>query len=269
MVFQPRWENPLLAGFSSTIDWYDIKIKGMIAPESGQAVYQSCLSPASNPTFDVNNEACKRILRNPDTGGMTAAYATYLNTGNSELSGVDVALDWKVFVEDLGLKSIPGKFGINVLVSKLIKLETQESAKAPVIDWVGSLGPSPGTSLNAGAFSYRMFTTFNYGNEWFTSALRWRHLPSAVSEAQAQSTTQLSVLGAQTSYDVLDLSFAYNLNKTLQLRAGIDNLLDTPPIITGARSAADPQPTTGQGVTNPGFYDTLGRQLYVGVKAKF
>ena len=269
LVIQPRWENPLLSGFTSTIDWYDIKINGMIAPESGQAVYQACLSPSSNPTFDANNEACKRILRNPETGGMTAAYATYLNTGKSELSGLDVALDWKGLAADMGLSSVPGKFGVNVLVSKLLKLETQASAAAPVIDWVGSLGPSPGTSLNAGSFSYRVFTTFNYGNEGFTSSLRWRHLPSAVSEAQAQSTTPLSLLGAQSSYDIFDLSVGYNLTKSIQLRGGIDNLLDTPPIITGARSAADPQPTTGQGVTNPGFYDTLGRQFYVGVKAKF
>jgi outer membrane receptor protein involved in Fe transport len=99
--------------------------------------------------------------------------------------------------------------------------------------------------------------------------LRWRHLPSAVSEAQAQSKTQLSLLGAESSYDVFDFSAAYNLNAVLQLRAGIDNVLDKDPVITGARSAADPQPTTGQGVTNPGFYNTLGRQFYIGAKAKF
>ncbi len=269
IVFQPRWEHPLAAGISATVDWYDIKIDGMIAPESGLAVYQACLSPASNPTFDVNNQACKRILRNPETGNMTAVYATYLNTGKSELSGVDLSIDWKVAVADMGLSSVPGNFGVNVMFSKLLKMETQESAAAPVIDWVGSLGPSPGTSLNAGAFSYRMFTTLNYGNGAFTSALRWRHLPSAVSEAQAQSAIQLSLLGAESSYDVFDFSAAYSLNSVLQLRAGIDNLLDKAPIITGARSAADPQPTTGQGVTNPGFYNTLGRQFYVGAKAKF
>jgi len=40
-------------------------------------------------------------------------------------------------------------------------------------------------------------------------------------------------------------------------------------VITGARTAQDPQPTSGAGVTEPGFYDVLGRQLYLGVKVKF
>ncbi len=241
----------------------------MIAPESGVAVYQQCLSASSNPTFDANNEACRRIIRNPETGGATAVNATYLNTGTAELSGVDVSLDWRASVADMGLSSVPGNVGINVLFSKLLTLETQSSPSAPVIDWVGSLGPSPGTSLNAGSFSYRVFTTVNYSVGPFTSALRWRHLPSAVSEAQAQTTTQLTLLGAEESYDVIDFSAAFSLNSTVQLRAGIDNVFDTDPVITGTRTALDPQPTSGQGVTLPGYYNTLGRQFYVGARAKF
>src|SRR5690606_8447183 len=38
--------------FSATVDWYRIEIEDMIAVEPGSAVYEACLSPASNPTFD-------------------------------------------------------------------------------------------------------------------------------------------------------------------------------------------------------------------------
>jgi outer membrane receptor protein involved in Fe transport len=269
LVFQPRWQHPLLAGFSSTIDWYRIVIKGMIAPEPGNAVYQACLSPGSNPTFDVSNEACQRIIRNPSTGTMTATNVSYINSGTSKLSGVDVTLDWKADVADMGLKSIRGNFGLNVVVSTLLQLETQATPTSPVIDWVGSLGPSAGTSLNRGAYRYRLFTTFNYGAGPFIANLRWRHLPTAKSELQATSTVPVTVMGAESNYDVFDFSGAWNMNDTVQLRVGIDNLFNTPPVITGRRAAGDPQPTSGAGVTEVGFYDVLGRQIYAGFKAKF
>jgi outer membrane receptor protein involved in Fe transport len=268
-VFQPRWEHPLLAGFTSSVDWYRIVIEGMIAPEPGEAVYRACLSPESNPTFDVANEACQRIIRNPSTGGATAANVSYINAGASKLSGLDVTFDWKAEVAEMGLPSVGGNFGVNMVVSTLLQLETQATAASPVIDWVGSLGPSAGTSLNRGAYRYRLFTTLNYGKGPVVANLRWRHLPTARSELQATSTVPVTVMGAEKNYDVFDFSGAWTLNDTMQIRFGIDNLFNTPPVITGRRTAADPQPTSGAGVTEVGFYDVLGRQIYAGFKAKF
>jgi len=268
-VFQPRWEHPLLAGFTSSIDYYRIVIDGMIAPEPGEAVYRACLSPESNPTFDVANEACQRIIRNPSTGGATATNVSYINAGASKLSGIDLTLDWKAQMADMGLATLGGNFGVNMTISRLLQLETQATAASPVIDWVGSLGPSAGTSLNRGAFKYRLFTSFNYGVGPIIANLRWRHLPTAKSELQATSPLPVTTMGAESSYDVFDFSGAWTLNDTLQLRFGIDNLFDRQPVITGRRTAADPQPTSGAGVTEVGFYDVLGRQYYVGFKAKF
>jgi outer membrane receptor protein involved in Fe transport len=268
-VFQPRWEHPLLAGFTSSVDWYRIEIEGMIAPEPGDAVYRACLSPASNPTFDVANEACQRIIRNPSTGGATATNVSYINAGTSKLSGVDVTFDWKAEVKDMGLQSVPGTFGVNLVVSTLLQLETQATEASPVIDWVGSLGPSAGTSLNRGAYRYRLFTNLNYGAGPFTASLRWRHLPTARSELQATSAVPVTVMGAERNYDIFDFSGAWSVTDTVQIRLGIDNLFNTSPVVTGHRTAGDPQPTSGAGVTEVGFYDVLGRQIYAGFKAKF
>ena len=268
-VFQPRWENPLLAGFSATVDYYRIQIDGMIAPEPGNAVYQDCMSPNTNPNFDINNEACQRILRNPSTGGMTATNVSYINAGTAKLSGVDTTFDWKAQLSDMGLKRIPGTFGVNLVVSTLLQLETQSTKDAPLIDWVGSLGPADGTSLNRGAFRYRTFTTFNWANGDFSANMRWRHLPTAKSELQATTNLPVTVMGAERHYNIWDFSGSWNVNDILQLRCGIDNVFNVPPVITGRKSAGDPQPTDGAGVTEVGFYDVLGRQFYLGFKAKF
>ncbi len=99
--------------------------------------------------------------------------------------------------------------------------------------------------------------------------MRWRHLPSADAAQEATSTGPTVYLGAQEDYNVFDLSARWEANDRTTLRMGIDNLFDTAPVITGARSALDPNPTTGQGTTEAGFYDILGRRLFVGIQARF
>jgi outer membrane receptor protein involved in Fe transport len=91
---------------------------------------------------------------------------------------------------------------------------------------------------------------------------------------------------------VFDASFNWSINQTLSVRAGIDNLLNTKPRITGATSGygsgnladvcnaaqealgcVDPTSyslaSSGAGTTNPGYYDVLGRRFYLGLKARF
>jgi len=167
------------------------------------------------------------------------------------------------------------------MVSSLLTEKTQDTVDAPVIEWKGSLGPSATTSLNNGAYDYRTFTTFSYARNAWNLALRWRHLPSAIDATQAVINANIKTgfakpgtlstsLGAESSYDIFDLSGGYNVGKRTQLRYGIDNLFDTPPVCTGGRTALDP---TGAapcgGETEAGFYDILGRSVYVGVKVGF
>jgi iron complex outermembrane receptor protein len=262
-VFQPDSDKRLLEGFTATIDWYEIDIADMIAVEPGAAVYEACLSPASNPTFSVTAPACQRIIRNPATGGATASNVSYINAGDAVISGVDFAADWRPNLE------MPGQLGINFLVTKLIDLKTQATRTSPVVDWVGTLGPDPGTSLNNGAFDYRIFTTVSYLIDDWSVSLRWRHLPTAEAAQEATVVGPVANLGAQDDYNVFDLSASWQISDRTRLRMGIDNLLDTDPVITGGRNTLDPNPTSGQGTTEAGFYDILGRQVFVGVEASF
>jgi outer membrane receptor protein involved in Fe transport len=268
-VWQPRTGKPLRDGFSGTIDYYKIDISHMIAVEPGPAVYEQCLSATNNPTFDPANAACQRLIRNPANGALTAENVSYINAGNATVSGVDLSANWRVDLADMGITRIPGHFGVNFLLSNLLRLETQATVNSPSIDWKGSLGPDPGTSLNNGAYDYRLFTTVSYGfNDWNMS-LRWRHLPKAVSAVDATTTQPVTIMGAESDYDVFDFSAAWDVNEKTTLRMGMDNVFDKAPVITGRRTAGDPNPTSGQGTTEAGFYDILGRQFYLGVQAKF
>jgi iron complex outermembrane recepter protein len=274
IVWRPNTKHEKLNGLNLSVDYYDIKITDMISVEGAYNVYEKCLSVASNPTFDPTNPACLKIHRNPVTGGATTTTVSYVNAAFAQVSGVDVTADWRT---DMG----KGKFGVNFITSSLITEKTQDTPQAAVIEWKGSLGPSATTSLNNGAYKYRTFTTVNYGQGDWNLALRWRHLPTAIDAAQAgingnikagflpATTAPSTGLGAQSSYDVFDLSGSYAVGAKTNLRYGIDNLFDKLAVCTGGRSAADPHPAPCGGQTEAGFYDILGRSLYVGVKVSF
>jgi outer membrane receptor protein involved in Fe transport len=272
-VWRPNTSHEKLNGLNLTVDYYDIKIDDMISVEGALTVYEKCLSAESNPTYDPTNPACVKIHRNPVNGTATTTTVSYVNAAFAEVSGVDVTADWRASL-------LGGQFGVNFMISSLLTEKTQDTVKSPVVEWKGSLGPSASTSLNNGAYDYRTFTTFSYSRNAWNLALRWRHLPSAIDATQAAINASINAglqkpgtlstsLGAESSYDVFDLSGGYNVGKRTQLRYGIDNLFDTPPVCTGGRTALDPHPAPCGGETEAGFYDILGRSVYVGVKVGF
>jgi iron complex outermembrane receptor protein len=273
-VWSPNTRYEAVNGLNLTIDYYDIKITDMISVEGAYTVYEKCLSAASNPTFDPTHPECLKINRNPETGTATTTTVSYINAAFAEVAGIDLTGDWRT---DLA----GGTFGVNFMISQLLEETTQETAKAAPVDWKGSLGPTSSTSLNNGAYDYRTFTTFSYGRGDWNVSLRWRHLPTAIDASQAAinssieagllppTTAASPLLGAESSYDVFDLSGTYDLSGRTSLRFGVDNLFDEMPVCTGGRTAADPHPAPCGGETEAGFYDVMGRALYAGVKVTF
>ena len=260
-VWQPQSGREKLDGLNLTIDYYSIDLRDMISVEPAEVVYEECLSAMSNPTGDPNTPSCQDIFRNPTTGGAAPTTVTYVNAAFAKVEGIDFTANWAANLAG-------GNFGVNFMITKLLTEETQATPDAPVVDWVGSLGPTPGTSLTNGAYDYRTFTTVNYGRSVWNLALRWRHLPSAIA-ASAAVTPATTELGAQDSYDVFDLTGSWDAKDNMTVRFGIQNLFDEPPVWTGGRSAADAHPTNGSRVTEAGFYDILGRQFYIGASLSF
>ena len=270
IVYQSNSNNPWLSNLTVTADWYQIEIEDMIVVEQIANVYDNCLGLATNPNRDVNHDACQRVLRNPTSGGRQATDVSFNNEGWVKTSGVDMQVNWGSTLSDIGI-DIPGYLGLNFMVNRLLKLDTRATPASTVVDWTGSLGPDASTGLNAGAYDYRTFTTFNYALNDFNISLRWRHLPEADSVAQAiLPGVAVPQHGAEDTYNIFDLSGMWTYNDNFTIRVGIDNLFDEDPVITGEIDAnGDDLYNSGQGTTNPAFYDTLGRRFFVGVRASF
>jgi iron complex outermembrane receptor protein len=263
LVLRSPFEGEILSGFTGSLDWYEIEITDMIALESGDEVFERCLSPLLNPGGNANALACKAIGRDPLTGNTQFVGRSYTNSGRAVTSGLDLQLDWTGQFAFGGIRA-------NVLANYNLENITQASEDVAEIEWVGTTGCSLG--LECMGYDYRVFTTLNWFEGPWNAQLRWQYYPTIDAGATATDPTSRSI-GVHSSYSVFALTGSYNYGEHLTLSLGVDNLFDKLPPLQGGenwREAEDPNdynraPTRAGG----GTYDPLGRRIFVSASMEF
>lgn len=255
-------ESEFLRRLRLTVDYYNIKIDGAIAPASTQLVYQECFnSLGNNPTYDPNNDYCKRITRSSVNGTWIATTASFENLGMISTSGVDVQLDWSIPAPGIGER---GAVFTNILFNYLDSYKVQNNPGGPVFDYAGSIGSTIFVPPYGAQFRWKLNTTLGYDFGPGSLNVNWRRYPGAKNVAVVTNTA--ATQSRTKAYDVFDLAGQYKINDMVSLRAGIDNLFDRDPNIVGAI------PGTSSAVGEPepaGTYDVIGRRFYIGFKADF
>ena len=321
-------DNAWLRGFSGSVDWWKVKIKDAIQPYSADYAGWLCygqttvttLAEAQSYLSGAGKDACGKVIREQTRGGAIAKQVAFDNQATIATSGVDVALNWAADFADIGLESVPGRLGLSTQATLLNYYKTKAS---PIsidipIDWKGSLGPNL-SGTNPGAYDYRINTNLSYTQNKLSVNLGWRYLPSVWTAAKAYENaiiannlriqaggegTLLSYTPSEEiktkDYSEFSLAATYQLNDTLSIRAGIENLFNVKPPAIGATTgvtAAERSSRCSTGIhsdvprcSNPalatlprssfaasagqfsgtkGFYDVLGRSFFLGVKATF
>ncbi|HZF28488.1 MAG TPA: TonB-dependent receptor [Gammaproteobacteria bacterium] len=244
-----------LENLTASVDIYNIEITDAIANLNSLFVYAKCFNAdgASNPTLSFNDPGgyCAKIGRNTSTGERAQVDAPFNNSGILKTAGVDMAINWT-----------KGDFYINSLVTYLDKYDVQDAKGEPVIHVKDTFAPAAGTV--GGQFDYKLTNTFgyNFGGGKANIALQWRYLPSIRDESAARNP--LTTVSGVPSYNMFSLFGRYEINEKMQLRAGIDNLLDEDPPIYGSRPG-----DRNADQTRPDQYDILGRRIYAGIKVSF
>lgn len=235
---------------SVTVDAYRIELSETIEPFLVSTVYNNCFNwdGASNPDYDVNNEWCQMIRRNPVTGDREEVDTPFDNLGVLETQGLDLTVAWS---RDIG----PGIFSVNTNINYLDQYEYQVAPGDIVIDAKGTLD-------RGGLFDWQALTNFSYSWNNANIGINWRHLDSIDSAAAAQNPN--TAIQGPGAYDAFNLYSSYNWDN-YTVRFGIDNLLDEDPEYTQFNPTGD----TDTDITNGALYDTLGRRWYLGLKASF
>jgi iron complex outermembrane recepter protein len=271
-VLSSPFEHPLLSGTTLAIDWYSVKITDAITQISAQTTYDLCFNRdgTSNPGYSINdpNGVCRNITRDETTGAAATVVSTYENTGAIESSGVDVNLNWRASLEDMGLASLPGSLSLNLSYTKTFDFKAQDFVGAAVQENVGTLA-------RGGLFDWRTVTTLRYTNQSWDIGLNWRHLPPILS-ANTVTDPATTVQGAK-AYDVFALTGNWNITDALAVSGGVDNLFDKDPAIVGAgqvvnipvENGGGTTTINGAGSTNSGYYDVLGRRYFINLKMRF
>ena len=264
-VVKSPFQSPWLSRLTASVDWYKITIDGAIEFQSVDNIKQACLTqPAATA---ATSPECALLLRNPGTGAEDATTIVFDNLSTIRTSGVDVAVNWQSDFADIGLGGVPGALNVSFLANWLDYYDTISAPGQPVRKWAGTLGPNL-NGTNPGAFKYKTNLTTTYLVGPASVSLNWRHLPKVHSQTYG-------LAGDNTldtaSHDEFSLYGTWEVSRNYILRAGVDNLFDASPEITGANTGIPgfSLPTTGRGTTNEGLYDALGRRFSIGLKAKF
>jgi outer membrane receptor protein involved in Fe transport len=125
---------------------------------------------------------------------------------------------------------------------------------------------------------WKSTSRITWNTPWKLSAsLQWRYIGPVTLDMLSSNpllNNPALFLGDQIegrlhAYNYFDLAFTYKVRDNLTLRAGCNNLFDIDPPVVDANNIGISGPPYGNGNTFPGVYDSLGRQIFIGLTANF
>lgn len=274
VILQPGF----LPGFSLTVDWFDIKLRGAIQPPAQDAVLKHCVLNAT-ATFTpgscdlVNRDAAGSLWLTPD------GYVdnTPSNLGTVRTKGVEVNGAYRHEIGNLGTLSLS-------FIGTYLDTYKVDNGVTDPYDCAGYYGPvcSAGGTTAGGSmlpkWRHKLRTSFQFADGVGVS-FQWRFTGKVTAETLSPSP---SLAGDFTfdpglhikSHSLFDLTTTFNVSDNYTFRLGINNLFDKqPPLVTSGSASRDGSnlcPTGPcNGNTYPATYDALGRYIFAGVTLDF
>jgi len=264
-------------GLTASIDYYHIRLENQVGNYPFAAILNGCLND-DNPIY------CSQIVRNHITGALTGATVTgggYFiqkdyNLGLSIVSGFDTDINYRF--------DLPGGWGALVTAFNGAYLLHDTVTPYPgsgSYDCAGLFGDScQNGSVNP---HWRHNMRVSWDTPWkLLFSMQWRFIgPTSFDN----NSTNPLLAGAEEGpegpgapppyydqynaripgYSYFDLTAVWHAMSNLELRAGVNNLLDKdPPLVPSGDITGNAGPANSWGT-----YDYLGRQLFVAFSAKF
>jgi outer membrane receptor protein involved in Fe transport len=249
--------NPAsLSDVTLSLDYYNISIKNVISTTPGLTVLSKCFNlDGSNPGYSASNLYCQALQRDANTGQLLTVATPYANLGGVKTDGLEFQIHWGFALPFVHV----GKFYVDSAISSLGQYKVQILPGAPFLDYTGvSVGGSnPGSVPPRAAPKLKALTTLGYRNDTLGVGLRW-HYQNSMKDVSAVLTPNNVQVGVPT-YQLWDLFATYKFGSKLQLRGGINNVLDK----------GLPFVASSQNGTDTAIYDPVGRYYYLGASISF
>jgi outer membrane receptor protein involved in Fe transport len=237
-----------------TVDYWSIELEDVIAAVGASTIVQRCFNrDGANPTYDPTNIWCTQFQRDQNDGGVINLEQFSRNQAAIETSGVDITARWGVDLADLGADV--GSLNWNLVATWVEKFTSQTTSVDPVNDFAGTIGSGTGSSTP----EWKLSLNTNYSNDDLSLNLNARYIADMVHANTVTGGSSVTNTGVDSTW-YLDLNGTYNLTDNVELRGGINNLLDQEPRLYTPNVQAN---------TDPSLYDVIGRSAFVGVKLRF
>ena len=250
--------------FTGSIDYWDIKLDQTVGVLPANVILTNCLDTA-DPTY------CSQIVRTHTTGGLTGnniagggyIVQTNINVGANEVKGIDVQGAYK-----LSLSPRFGSLNFALNGSYLLKTTTTPLPGAHTYDCAGLFGATCQT-VNP---RWHHILRASWVTPWdVTGSLSWRYIgPVKLDNNDADPSLHFNEDGQYNyfnarlpSFNYLDFTADWQVSKNIELRAGINNMLDKDPPLATVELVSGGSPNTYS------TYDALGRRLFIAFTAKF
>ena len=227
-------------GLTLSVDYYDITVDGGLYVIFPWDAVDSCY--ITDPS--ANNPLCALVPRG-DNGQINLGDVTDKNVSSFKVKGFDLAAKYSFDLSD----SMPGNaVDLSYMATIVTGQSKQNSQFTDVIDCKGSFSSACKIDSRIQA-AYRHNVTATWRADNVDVQLGWQAIGKVTDGDQS--------IGAQ---HYLDLAALYSVNDSVQVRAGIDNLLGKKPVIAGSNQEAFN--------TFPASYDVIGRTFGLSVTLK-
>jgi outer membrane receptor protein involved in Fe transport len=269
-VATPGW----LAGFSLSLDYYDIRVNGAITRLTGDFILNSC-AQSGDAAF------CGQVHRDVHNGSLFTGDGfvedRVVNVASLRTTGLDLEANYRPPLADWGLDGI-GAVDVSMIGAWLGSLETTPGLPAPTnlavtsYDCAGLYGSSVCGPPNP-RWRHRLRVIWSTPANGLSVSVAWRHFGGAANENVGSdnpffdSTPEPPATAHLPAQNYIDVSATWRFQDSFTVRAGVNNLFDLdPPIVGSLLGGADPR---FNGNTYPVVYQALGRFVFVGLTADF
>ncbi|WP_088185057.1 TonB-dependent receptor domain-containing protein [Sphingobium sp. Z007] len=247
VLARPDW----MPGLSLSLDYYDIKLKGVVSTLSADQIVRFC--------FEGNQAFCGGFQLD-GAQGTNFVNVQPFNLASWRTSGFDIEASYQ-WQQPLGL---PGSFTVRALATHIRKFIV--SAGIAGVDPVDQAGANTGNTPD-----WKWLAVQTYDSGRFTLTVQERWISDGVFGNQyvvCQTSCPVST-GNHPTIDrnkmkgafYVDVGASFKIRDNISIYGKVDNLFDKDPV-------ASPQTNTGLDV-NPALYDTLGRIYRAGVRFNF
>lgn len=246
VVIQP----PSIPGFSATIDYYKISVRGAIDDLDSATTSQLCFD-----SRDLTTPFCQAITRNPVNGIVDQIIAVRRNLSVEQRQGIDWQAAYRFDFDALNIGGNGARVAIQNIGNYSFTNRYRPVAGAEFINCNGRFGSGCTGLADFIAPRWRTTTTLTLG----FGDVSWQNQVRVISKVK--NVDPSAFIQSRKIRAYWDTVVTVSASDVLDFTLGVDNVLDkSPPIF--ADSAPDAN-------TDASLYDVFGRSFFISARARF